>query len=249
MRPQPTFQILDTWEFGLAHGPTARSVALSGLIEPEALPEQLAQLPIGDRDTRLIDLREWAFGSDLSAVVSCPSCSTELEFNFSIDDIRGSRHTRSEAPARDGVFELRTAEADVRFRLPNSADVSAAVATASMEDAERSLLRACVVQATHRGTQVDPADLPEDLLAALQEQMAARDPQADVRLAVSCPECGRNWESLFDIGTFLWEEMDQWSRRLLIDVASLASAFGWAEEDILKLSPWRRQAYVELAGR
>ena len=51
-----------------------------------------------------------------------------------------------------------------------------------------------------------------------------------------------------DVASFVWEELDGWARRLLQDVAVLARAFGWTEEDGVALSPTRREAYLELAG-
>ncbi len=51
-----------------------------------------------------------------------------------------------------------------------------------------------------------------------------------------------------DIGRFLWREVSVAARRMLAEVHLLASAYGWAERDILALCPVRRAAYLELAG-
>ena len=37
-----------------------------------------------------------------------------------------------------------------------------------------------------------------------------------------------------------------WAVRLLGEVHELASAYGWREHDVLALSPWRRQAYLQM---
>lgn len=52
----------------------------------------------------------------------------------------------------------------------------------------------------------------------------------------------------FDIGAYLWEEVDAWADRTLRDVHLLAASYGWSERDILDLSPARRGRYLELAG-
>jgi hypothetical protein len=90
--------------------------------------------------------------------------------------------------------------------------------------------------------------LPADVLGAVEDQMAAADPQADVRLALSCPACGHQWQEVFDIVSFLWGEVQAWALRLLREVHTLASAYGWSEADILALSPQRRQMYLEMVG-
>ena len=89
-------------------------------------------------------------------------------------------------------------------------------------------------------------ELPDDLLAALADEMSARDPQAEVLLDLTCPACGSRWQALFDIAAFFWTELAAEAKRLLREVDALARAYGWREADILALSPQRRQAYLEL---
>ena len=74
-------------------------------------------------------------------------------------------------------------------------------------------------------------------------------PGAWTELALACPECGHRWTETFDIVSFLWAELDSCAHRLVGDVHSLASAYGWRESDVLALSPSRRQAYLELVPR
>ena len=90
--------------------------------------------------------------------------------------------------------------------------------------------------------------MPEGVLEAMTDAMAAADPQAAVDMALTCPECAHQWRARFDIASFLWREVDAWARQTLVEVARLASAFGWSEGDILALTPWRRRRYLELIG-
>ena len=78
--------------------------------------------------------------------------------------------------------------------------------------------------------------------------MARADPQADVTFSITCPACGHAWQAIFDIVSFFWREVNAWSYRLLYEVHLLASAYGWREADILAMSPWRRQCYLEMTG-
>jgi hypothetical protein len=84
------------------------------------------------------------------------------------------------------------------------------------------------------------------VIESLIERIAERD-QAEIRIALTCPDCGYRWNELFDIVSFFWTEIDAWARRLLREVHVLASAYGWNEHDILSLSPVRRQIYLALA--
>jgi hypothetical protein len=76
--------------------------------------------------------------------------------------------------------------------------------------------------------------------------MQSSDPQADLRFTLHCQVCSHEWEAGFDIAQFLWTEVDAWASRTLFDVHCLARAYGWREADILSLSPWRRQCYLEM---
>jgi len=52
----------------------------------------------------------------------------------------------------------------------------------------------------------------------------------------------------FDILTYLWSEIEDWAQRLLLEVHTLALAYGWSERDILAMSPRRRRLYLEMVG-
>ena len=82
--------------------------------------------------------------------------------------------------------------------------------------------------------------------SALAAAMAEADPQADLSLQFTCPDCHQQWEPVFDMARFVWQELHAWALRLLRDIDTLASSYHWSETDILAMSPRRRQAYLEL---
>ena len=90
--------------------------------------------------------------------------------------------------------------------------------------------------------------LPRELQDGIALAMAQADPQADLQLALRCPDCGHEWQPPFDIARFLWQELHGWALHLLREVDTLAQAYHWAEADILAMSPRRRQAYLELCA-
>ena len=112
------------------------------------------------------------------------------------------------------------------------------------------LLQRCVtVLAGPIGESYVSGELPADVVEAISEAMAAADPGADVVLDVRCPACEQRWSAPVDIASFLWEEVDAWAAATLNEVDALARAYGWAEPEILALSPARRHRYLELAAR
>ena len=239
MREPLTTELLDAWERGLGLPEGERALALLA-------PDDGAALPLGELDARLLALRRWAFGPRLDGVARCPSCGADLELSFDADEVEAP------VPARNGAapdHALRVDDYELRFRLPTSLDALAAAGAETLAAAQRVLLERCVTGSTRSGAPVAPAALPAHVVERIEDAMAERDPQADVALALSCSECGHEWEAAFDVGRFLWTEVDRWARRVLVDVAELASAFGWTEAQVLRLSPLRREAYLRLVGR
>lgn len=241
MRALSAAVLLDVWERGQPLAPARRAVLLLEAAAPDEAPEALAALPVGRRDARLLALRAQTFGPRLESLVACPACGETLELNLAAEGLR------ADAPGDvPEVLSVEHAGYAVRFRLPTAGDlVEAAEGDGAVEDAGQLLAR-CVVEARH-GDAVLAADaLPGAVAEAVAAQMEAADPQADVRLALTCPACAHAWQSAFDIVTFFWAEIDAWGRRTLRDVHALASAYGWREADVLAMSAWRRQAYLNL---
>jgi hypothetical protein len=136
----------------------------------------------------------------------------------------------------------------VQFRLPNSGDMVALSGQRDVELIRKQLLERCLVEAfTAGGAPVQLGQLPESVLEVVIQEMERRDPQANLQIELNCAACGHCWEAAFDIGSFLWAEIDAWAKRTLRAVDLLARTYGWREADILAMSPTRRQIYLEMA--
>src|SRR5262249_45812840 len=243
MRALTAQQLISVWESGQGQSPARRSLALLAAACPAVPFESLAALSVGQRDARLLRLREWAFGSQLSGVADCPQCGERLEMSFAVDDIRTGEENESPEPLSLGVEDY-----ELRFRLPNSSDLIAMTGAADPAAVKQMFIERCILQAGHRGTEIKAAQLPDSVVAAISRRMAEADPQADIQLALDCPVCGHQWRATFDIVSFFWREIGAWAGRVLREVHILASAYGWREDDILAMSPWRRQSYLEMVG-
>jgi hypothetical protein len=242
MRALSAGELLTVWEHGVSQRPSQRALSLLAVAcADEAPPAQLARLTIGQRDERLLNLRERTFGPHLAAILACPACSEVLEFTINAADIRM-------APASEPAETIDLAHAgyELQFRLPNTLDLATVDQSADRQTNSRHLLRRCVTSARRAGAEIPAEDLPPEVVAAVSQRMAEADPQADVQLDLACPQCEHRWHSPLDIVSFFWSEINALALRLLNEVHALASAYGWSEAAILALAPVRRQAYLDL---
>jgi hypothetical protein len=228
MRALSASELLSVWEIGSRQVPLQRALTMLAVACPEISSESLAGLTIGQRDARLLALREMTFGSEITGVTDCPECGETIELSFNSSDLRPLNET--EPP---NELAVKSNGSKVRFRLPTGADLLAA------SDAEQ-LFERCLLNGGDK--------LTENVRAAVAERMSSADPMADIQLALNCPNCEHKWAPPFDIVAFFWREISAAARRLLREVHALASAYGWRESEILSLSPARRRAYLEIAS-
>ena len=231
--------LLNAWERGRFQAPVDRALTLLSLSgQPE--PGRFAQCSIGRRDAELLRLREAIFGGNITGRTDCPACQQPVELNLEIADLQAE--SAADLPE---AFEGRFGQYELEFRLPTSDDLGNLSRAADLDSQKRALLLRCVTRASSNGEAFPADQLPGDIINALSARMAELDPQGDVELALTCPHCGRDWKSPLDVVSFLWSEIEAWAGRLILEVHTLASAYGWSEGDILAMSPWRRQAYLE----
>lgn len=243
-------ELLDVWEAGHALSPVQRALALLMAALPDASPPVLAEMSIGQRDVRLLSLRERLFGSSIVAVADCPNCAERVEMTFDVADVHTAHEVADERNGRE-VFEVRVAGYVVQARAVNSLDVMHAIEAQGSVDLaliQQTILARCLIEARRGKKQIRVEDLPDSVIGAVAQRMSDADPQADVQIALRCPKCGHEWQALFDVATFLWREIDRWAHRTLSEVHTLATAYGWRESDILAMSASRREHYLGMIG-
>ena len=236
--------LLNVWERGRSQTPVERALALLAWADADTPPEAWARKNIGQRDAWLLRLREKLFGPRLTGQAQCPGCRRWVELDFPVAELRNAP-----APEATANFTRQCGDFEVQFRLPNSEDLLTLSAGGELASQCRQLVTRCVTQ-VRRGETVLPADgLADEVIQELSAQMTELDPQGDVELVLTCPDCDQRWQAPLDIVAFLWSEIQAWAERLLREVHGLASAYGWREADILAMSASRRQAYLELIGQ
>lgn len=234
-------EMVRAWELGRRKHPVDLALLLLALASPEQPPAELGGLTVGQRNTRLLTLRQMTLGGRAECLMHCPLCHQLLEFALDIETLL--------MPEPVEFIVTQTVEAfTIHFRLPTSLDLAALVECVDVQTGRQLLLERCVLQAEHDGLAVAPANLPERVIQAVSEAMVEKDPQAEMQLILNCFACQHTWTAIFDIVSFLWTEIEAQAKQLLREVHVLARAYGWRESDILALSAPRRQLYLELIG-
>jgi hypothetical protein len=239
-----TTAMLRAYEEGRAASPGERGLILLGVALPDSSERSRASALVGWRDAALLDLYGRMFGSVAEALADCPRCGDKIETEVPIGAIR--------APApmdASTSFKLNIDGREIVYRLPTAGDLAALGAAKELGDAataRRALIRLCRVD------DGEGRELSEDeearLAAAISESVAKVDPQAQVLLELDCPSCAFHWSAPFDIVEFLWRRIEARVSVLLREVHVIASYYGWSEDEILALSPFRRRRYLELIG-
>jgi uncharacterized protein (UPF0212 family) len=243
MRAPSPGELLDAWERGLTESGVDRALTLLATASPDESREALASLPIGERDRRLLRIRESFFGKRVACIAQCPQCQERIESIFDIDQIRVPESAEASLPMHRLEIDAYT----LSFRLPNSVDLGALRGPIDLQRARAKLLGRCITSVECDSRAVELDDVPEKIVEAVIERMDAIDQQASIRLGLECPACGHSWTSLFDIVSFFWGELHNWARRTLREIHQLARAYGWSETEILKLSAVRRSIYLQLS--
>lgn len=232
-------QIVSAWEQGRRQHPIDRALTLLACADPAPGRGALASLPLGERDARLLAVHRDTFGAGLACFAECAGCGERLEVELDAGAVAASA-----GGAGEGTLEV--GELVLELRPLDSRDLAAAAACGTAEEGAKVLARRSVRSAARAGVAVEAGEAAE----ANQDRIAARllelDPRAEVMLDLRCPGCGEAIAAPLDVAAFVWSKLSASARRLLREVHTLASAYGWSEESILALGDARRQAYLEL---
>jgi len=238
MRALSAYELVQVWEWGQPQHPVDRARGLLTLAQPELSPAQLDQLSVGQRNTRLLMLREQTLGSTLNGYAECTACGEPLEFSVDVSTIRLPEPQQHE-------FDLQASGFDLHCRLPNSRDLASIVGLSDTQAARQLLIERCVMQAHYDSQPWAVTELPESLIPTLANAVIEHDPQAEIRFTLQCPACEQEWSALFDIVTYFWTELENRVKHLLHEVHLLAQTYGWREADILTMSAARREFYLK----
>lgn len=263
LRPLAGELLLAAWEDGARCHELYRPLALLAAALREShsgpAPAGLAALPVAERDLLLVRLREVTFGAELGVFGRCEKCGEPLELTLAANELAAGLEAAAAATAAGPVNWTEAAQR-YRLRPVTTEDLAAMLAVPDPDAAGELLLARCVEVDGAEGDSGPPgpghasfAEGTSTPLPPVPSWAASRFAQlhagAEIRCAIDCPACRAHQVLDFDIGRYLWREVCVAARRLIAEVHLLASAYGWAEPDIIALSPARRAAYLELTAR
>lgn len=250
MTPFTAAALLGAWDRGQSLRPAERAVSLLSVASGADVQEELLRLPLDERDRRLAALYVAQFGALLPARVDCPACSLELE--LALDASKAWSPPNQDRPA----VLIQIDGHAVRVRLPNTDDLRAIEDLNDPDAARLTIIRRCLLEEPAdvagplgQGSAAGLATVPSaDLLERVAQALSEAAGDADITLDVNCPACGTRWQADVDIGEMLWLHIAQAARRVLVEVHTLARAYGWSEAEVLSLSAQRRRDYLALVG-
>lgn len=206
---------------------------------PEVRDERIEDWPIGRRNRALLELRRATFGTGLKGWTACQRCTDKLEFELDASAL-------ADTPAADSDTTI--AALGHQFRLPSSRDLAELADEGDAHRAAARLIERCRLRqkALPDGALVEATAWSDEDIEVIGGEMSRADPLAEIVLHFDCPACGESFEDNLDLSAFLWTEIEARAKRLLLDVHTLALAYGWSEDTILGLPPARRAFYLEM---
>lgn len=257
MRLLSASDLLEIWERGAGGTPVEQALIILATIFPQVPGDDLARLTISQRDAALFRLRELTFGSQLKGLADCPVCHERLELAFDAENLRSldllpkgevSLPDHESTELFNAATSFQFEGYGITFRLPTSADLMSIASTTDIAQARQCLLNACILSVKRKRRTISVSDLPSNIVNSVLERIGQAASLANLTIAAICPACGHEWEIVFDIVSYFWSEINAWAVRIMHEIHALASNYGWREADILSMSAWRRQRYLELIG-
>lgn len=241
MRALSASEIIQLWETAYRFHPIDQALSILLLAMPNHTYDELASLPVGQRDARLLALRQATFGDALPSNNQCPCCQETVEFELSCTALRADAAEPQPLQfTQDGYC--------VTVRPLNSYDLAAAASATTLHQAREVLLQRCLSNLNYEDEPVTHDALPTAIKDRITAAALEADPQAEILLDLNCPACQHHWQSALDIGRLFWLEISARAQRLLMEVHCLAKAYGWTEAETLKLSPARRAVYLQMVS-
>src|SRR5438552_2310419 len=119
MRALSADRVLCAWEDGRAQNPVERALTVLGAAMSSRAPEELAALPLGERDRELLLVRVASFGWTLRSAAKCAACGERVEFELDAAALL------SQPRAESSELALSVDDFALRARLPDSLDLAA----------------------------------------------------------------------------------------------------------------------------
>ncbi len=151
-------QILALWETARPQHALDRALTILLAATPGASRAALADLPIGERDTRLLELRALLFGPRAEGFAECPCCAERIDFPLDFAALATPAEERASVGPANAPAE-HTAETNgtiLRFRVPTSRDLAVAATAPDSSSALHWLVQRCVLSPNDPSSRCHP---------------------------------------------------------------------------------------------
>jgi hypothetical protein len=242
--------LLAAWEEARRWPDIARAAVLVGFDCATPI-ETVLELPISTCASQAIAAYVDAFGPQAECSYDCAACGEAIDILLDLRDVAGNAAAAgSTGASRSEPWPVE----EVTIRDGRQALVVRALTTSDLlaagkaPDPAAALVRSCLRDTAGQPlSDTDLAGLGAEDRAAVNAAADRLAGAASTVLRMACPGCGGELRAPVDPGDLLWERVAATAPRLLTEVATLARAFGWSEDAVLRLSVTRRRAYLELA--
>jgi hypothetical protein len=195
-------------------------------------PGSAANLTVSDCDRLCASIYLEYFSDRIESRAKCKDCQESFDLTFSLSSLMESLNSqRSGAPDEFGVF---TAADGRRFRLPTAGEQRQLTGLGA-EEAVATLLEQCVIEGS--------ASAPDPVI---EKAMAEAGATLDVDLDAICPHCEAAQTLRFDMQSYLFRALGYERLFLLDEVHRIASAYGWAYNEIMELRRDDRRRFARL---
>lgn len=234
--PATSSILLKIWDQGSHLHPVDRALFLVTQARMDIPVDIVADLSLGFINKSLIQMQLELFGHQMSAIVRCSNCHESLELSLDLHRILQQLPDLENEALYSSCIHFN----DYRFRLPNSRDLAFIYQQSDSADCVDGLLQRCCI------TQPDKSPLSVEMMDAVASLMEEIDPALDINCNLVCELCDFQNSYPFDVGRYLWLEIESFAKKLLREIHILASSYGWSEQTILALTQKRRQQYLNM---
>lgn len=197
---------------------------------PQAVRDDLLDLPVGTRDRLIMAARSRLVAAPLRAEPKCADCGGRFELTLMPEELGLGPDA---GPTDPGARAVRIEGQEVMLRPVRLSDLLAVETIPDIPKAAQLLAE-----------RVCDGELSSLRIETLETVLEELDPAADIWLNTQCPECGAEHSLAFDPVHYTAQELRLRAQQILRDVVDIARAFHWSERDILALPGSRRAYYV-----
>lgn len=221
------------------------AVALEHVGGEPADRDLVRELCVGDRQFLARRLAAHLGRDAVWLTADCGHCGEDFDFHLrqSALPVKEVGEEMGEDPPR---AEVETTLGTCRLRPPAGSDQEAVAALEDDAEALRTLVRRCLLSMAG-----EPVEEPECLaladadLEAIEDALEAVSPEVALTVRARCPECDGENDVWVDPYLGLWDRGDE----LFAEIHTLATGYGWSEDQILRLPRARRRIYLGLLDR